>query len=114
AASSSNESMRSWGCNEASHAGWIHAEAARWLASLRDVQHGCIGRLEMAAEAVGIEQRMREPVGVELAANRLKQGRIAGEFQRQRLVVIERRGHQLRKTDGVQKARGDPPRKRRT
>ena len=57
----------------------IDAKAARAFATPVHLPHGRIGGLDVAPEAVGVEQRAAQLVLLELAPDRLQQRRVAGE-----------------------------------
>ena len=82
-------------------------EAARALAPLPNLPCREIGRFNVAAKAVGIEQRVAQSILCKLAANRLQPRRIRRQLQGQRFKFVEASGHQLRQADSMEKAGSD-------
>src|SRR5688572_15778782 len=76
----------------------IDAETPRDLAAKVDVQHGRKRRLDVAAEAVGVEQAASRSIAFDLASDRTQELRIGRELARERLIVFGARGHQLRQS----------------
>ena len=75
----------------------IDREALRRLALLRALPHGAIGRLDVAGEALGVEQRDRSSrLRASFALIAASRAGSRASLQRQRLVVLERRRDQLR------------------
>src|SRR5712692_540527 len=90
----------------------LDLEASRGFAAAVDVPHGGVGRLDMTAEPIGVEQRAREAIRRELAPDRLQPRRFGGELERQRLVFLEIARDELRQPCRVELAGRDPARKR--
>src|ERR1051326_9326863 len=79
-------------------------KAARRLAAAVNVPHRQICRLEVATEALGVEQRAGGAVLGKLAAERFEAGAVARKRQRQRLVFLEAVRDELRKPGRLQHA----------
>src|SRR3954471_4676465 len=76
-------------------------EAARWLAALMQVPHAQVRLLDVPAEALSVEKRMREPVARQALAVTREELRVASELKCQPLVLPEIVGDELRQSDGL-------------
>ena len=92
----------------------LHAKALRSPALTMVFQHRLVGPLDVARGSLRIEQRVRQPVPLEPLANAGKRGRVMRQLERERFVVVERLGHQIREPDCVEQAGRHPARKGRT
>src|SRR6266567_4111508 len=90
----------------------LDLEVSRGFAAAVDVPHGGVGRLDMTAEPVGVEQWTAEAVLRELAPDRLQPGSFGGESESEPLVFLEIARDQLRQPCRVEQARRDSARKR--
>ena len=62
----------------------------------------------MAAEAIGVEERERQPITREPFPEAAQQVAVGGELQGQSLVLIEALRHELGQPDGMEQARRNP------
>src|SRR6516165_5531125 len=85
----------------------LDLEAARALAPLPNLPCREIGRFDVAAKAVGIEQRVAQPILRKLPANRLQPRSVHRQLQSQRFIFGEAAGHQLRQADSMEQAGSD-------
>src|SRR5438445_13068770 len=97
-------------CKAWSRSGAGHGEALWRLAALAALPHGGIGRLDVAREPSGVEERTSLAVAHELLPHSGETPGIARERQRQRLILFERMRDQLRQPDRAQQAPRNPAR----
>src|SRR5689334_17560965 len=85
----------------------LDAETSRRLPAPADTPYCLIRHLDVATQAVEVEQGVREPVGVEPGADRLAQRHVAREFEGEGFVILEARRYEIGQTYGVDQACAD-------
>src|SRR5579864_2936780 len=88
----------------------LDVDVIRLFAALLAVPHRPIGFLEMARIERAVEERLREAVVAESAAQRCEQCWLLRQAQRQFLIFRGRAGDEFRQADGLQQARGNAAR----
>lgn len=73
-----------------------------------NLPHAGIRRFDMAAEAIGVEQRKRRAIGGKALPHVPKFARIGRKLQRPGLVIGEIGRDEVRQADGVKQACGNP------
>jgi hypothetical protein len=87
-------------------------EAFWQLAATTTLPHRDVSGLEVAAEPIRVKERMGCAILCELGLHGAKQRCVLCQTQRQRFIVGERIGHELREPHRMQEAPGHPRRQR--
>src|SRR5262245_24857877 len=87
-----------------------YAETLDWEPSLVSLPHLNVSGLDMAREALGVEERAGALVVLQLLSDRLKLRWRARQPPCQPLVLAQRRRNELRNADGAKMARPDTAR----